>query len=57
MGMEFEKMKKKFFSTNLPIPEKLGRVRGNKNIFKVGLANDIFLPEICTLGWKYFHSL
>ena len=34
--MEFEKLKKKF-PTDRPIPEKKGRVRGNKNIFKVGL--------------------
>ena len=34
--MEFEKVKKKY-PTDLPIPEKQGRVRGNKNIFKVGL--------------------
>ena len=32
--MEFEKVKKKY-PTDLPIPEKQGRVRGNKNIFKV----------------------
>ena len=32
MGMEFEKL------TDLPIPEKQDRVRGNKNIFKVGLV-------------------
>ena len=34
--MEFEKLKKKQFSDR-PIPEKQGRVRGNKSIFKVGL--------------------
>ena len=36
MGMEFEKLKKKF-PTDQPTLEKQGRVRGNKNIFKVGL--------------------
>ena len=36
--MEFEKLKKKKKSTDQPIPEKQGRVRGNKNIFKVGLS-------------------
>ena len=41
MGIEFEKLKKKKFPTDRPIPEKQGRVRGNKNIFKVGLI-DIF---------------
>ena len=34
--MEFEKLKKKKFPTDRPIPEKQGRVRENKNIFKVG---------------------
>ena len=33
--MEFEKIKNNFL-TDRPIPEKQGRVRGNKNIFKVG---------------------
>ena len=36
--MEFEKLKKNYFPTDRPIPEKQGRVRGNKNIFKVGLT-------------------
>ena len=36
MGMEFEKLKKKKIPTDRPIPEKQGRVRGNKTIFKVG---------------------
>ena len=35
MGMEFE-VKKNDFPTDRPIAEKQGRVRGNKNIFKVG---------------------
>ena len=34
--MEFEKLKKNNFPADLPIPEKQGQVRGNKNIFKVG---------------------
>ena len=34
MGMEFEKLKKNF-QTDRSIPEKQGRVRGNKKIFKV----------------------
>ena len=29
--------KKNYFPTDRPIPEKQGRERGNKNIFKVGL--------------------
>ena len=33
--------KKNNFPTNRPIPEKQVRVRGNKNIFKVGLIGDI----------------
>ena len=37
MGIEFEKLKKIKFPTDLPIPDKQGGVRGNKNIFKVGL--------------------
>ena len=37
--MEFEKLKKNNFPTDGPIPEKQGRVRGNKNIFKVGLRS------------------
>ena len=36
--MEFEKLKKNYFPTDQPIPEKQGRVRGNKNIFKAGLT-------------------
>ena len=35
MGMEFERLKKKF-PIDGPILVKRGRVRGNKNIFKVG---------------------
>ena len=37
--MEFEKLKKNKNPTDLPIPESQGRVRGNKNIFKVGLKS------------------
>ena len=37
--MEFEKLKKIYFPTDRPIPEKQCRVRGNKNIFKVGLMS------------------
>ena len=37
--MEFEKVKKNHFPTDRPIPGKPGRVRGNKNIFKVGLSS------------------
>ena len=36
MGMKFEKLKKKN-SDHPTNTEKQGRVRGNKNIFKVGL--------------------
>ena len=36
--MEFDKSKKINILTDQPIPEKQGRVRGSKNIFKVGLA-------------------
>ena len=43
--MEFEKVKKKY-PTDLPIPEKQGRVRGNKNIFKVGLKSVTKIVEI-----------
>ena len=41
MGMEFEKLKKNNFPTDRPIPEKQGRVKGNKNIFKVGLGTHL----------------
>ena len=34
------KIKKDNFPTDRPIPEKQGRVRGNKNIFKVGLSGE-----------------
>ena len=34
MGIQFEKLKK--ISTDRPMTVKQGRVRGNKNIFKVG---------------------
>ena len=38
MGIQFEKLKKLIFQpTDRPITVKQGRVRGNKNIFKVGL--------------------
>ena len=43
--MEFEKVKKKY-PTDRPIPEKQGRVRGNKNIFKVGLKSATKIVEI-----------
>ena len=50
------RVKKKKIPTDLPIPEKQGRVRGNKNIFKVGLDDNglstiycdfIFKPPCC----------
>ena len=38
MGIQFEIFsEKKKFPTDRPIPVKQGRVRGNKNTFKVGL--------------------
>ena len=40
--MEFEKLKKNDYPTDRPIPEKQGQVRGNKNIFKVGL---MYIPN------------
>ena len=39
--MEFENLKK--IPTDQPIQEKQGRVRGNKNIFKVGIGSDLLL--------------
>ena len=36
MGVQFEKLKNNF-PTDQPIPAKQGQVRGDKNIFKVGL--------------------
>ena len=38
-GYQFEKLKKNNFPIDLPILVKQGRVRGNKNIFKVGLSS------------------
>ena len=38
MSSNLRVKKKKNFPTDRPIPEKQGRVRGNKNIFKVGLT-------------------
>ena len=46
MGMEFEKLKKKNFPTDRPIPEKQGWVRGNKNNFKVGLGDKYHNPML-----------
>ena len=43
--MEFEKLKKNDFSTDRPIPEKQGRVRGNENIFKVGPSSFTTTPR------------
>ena len=43
--MEFEKVKKKY-QTDRPIPEKQGRVRGNKKISKVGLKSATKIVEI-----------
>ena len=28
-----------------------------QNLFSANMVNDIFLPEIHTLEWKYFHTL
>ena len=46
MGIEFEKLKINF-PIDLPVLVKQGRVRGNKNIFKVGLNmhDDSQLPS------------
>ena len=49
--MEFEKLKKiNFinFPTDRPIPEKLGRVRGNKKNFKVGLSLQLWAEACCS---------
>ena len=55
MGMEFENLKKNSFPTDLPTPEKQGRVRGNKNIFKVGLKEKcqyaLWFQEVVILGF------
>ena len=52
MDMEFEKLKKKI-PTDLPMPEKKGRLRGNKNIFKVGPDHEypISSPMSLRLRW------
>ena len=39
MGIQLEKLNKKI-PNDRPIPVKQGRVRGNKNIFNVGLTTD-----------------
>ena len=58
MGMEFNKLKKNNFPTDRPIPEKQGRARGNKNIFKVGLIHriDKFFTRSCSWLIKFFTS-
>ena len=56
--MEFEKLKKIF--SDQPIPEKQGRVRGNKNIFKVGLIDLSLNNFFALLKWSkalYFRAL
>ena len=55
--MEFEKFKKNNFLTDLPIPEKQGRVRGNKNIFKVGLVGCSGVRRFDSRVWHIFHQL
>ena len=37
MGIEFVKLRTNNFPTDRPLPEKQGRVRGNKNSLKDGL--------------------
>ena len=55
--MEFEKLTKNNFPTHRPIPEKHGRVRGNKNIFKIGLSYYfIKLISLCILFGSAFTS-
>ena len=39
-GYGIREVKKNNFPTDRPIPEKQGRVRGNKNILKVGLRQN-----------------
>ena len=54
--MEFEKVKKNNFLTYRPIPEKQGRVRGNKNIFKVGLnfySKRSLVPKLYMFRYLY----
>ena len=52
-GYGILEVKKKEFPTDRPIPEKQGRVRGNKNIFKVGLMRLISsLAPAHPLVWK-----
>ena len=67
MGILFEKLKKKsdrptHTGKTGPIPVKQGRVRGNKNIFKVGLTETFLLPtqDICLIkntDYNIFTSL
>ena len=52
MGMGLEKLKKKI-PTDQPIPEKQGRVRGNKNIFKVGSKFILSQPYVTKSCFKY----
>ena len=44
-GYGILEVKKNNFPTDQPITEKQGRVRGNKNIFKVGLICPHFLKR------------
>ena len=50
--MEFEKLKKKKFPTDRPIPENQGWVRGNKNIFKVGPAAELSALERLKIPYR-----
>ena len=49
MGIRFEKLKKNFRPTDRPISVKQVQVRGNKNIFKVGL-------ELFSVGLSIMYS-
>ena len=53
MGIQFEKLKKIIFRpTDRPIPVKQGQVRGNKNIFKVGLNDYGNCPNILNTSFS-----
>ena len=49
-GYPIWEVKKNNFPTDRPIPVKQGRVRGNKNIFKVGLKWQSFFVNIIEDG-------
>ena len=49
-GYPIWEVKNNKFPTDRPVPVKQGRVRGNKNIFKVGLKFNPYKPSVLFVG-------